>query len=116
MTYDNGKEMAAHKLFTKETGMKVYFAHPYSSWERGTNENTNGMIRRIFPKGTDFNQVSAIELEKVQDWLNNRPRKILGYKTPIEVLEEHDNIFSFFKQLHKKKLFGKRKKTNFDLY
>ena len=114
MTYDNGKEMAEHKLFTKKTGMKVYFAHPYSSWERGTNENTNGMIRRIFPKGTDFNEISEYELLKVQDWLNNRPRKILEYKTPTEALIEQDIIFSFFKQLHKKKLLKKRKKTNFD--
>ena len=114
MTYDNGKEMSEHKLFTRKTGMPVYFAHPYSSWERGTNENTNGLIRRFFPKGTDFNQVSAEDLQEVQDWLNNRPRKILGYKSPIEVLEAHDNIFSFFNQLHPKKLLGKRKKPNFE--
>lgn len=69
-----GKEMAAHRLFTKETNMQVYFAHPRSPWERGTNENTNGLIRQYFPKGTDFNQVSAYEVRKAQDRLNGRPR------------------------------------------
>jgi len=86
MTYDNGTEMANHKLYTKQTGMQVYFAHPYSAWERGTNENTNGLIRRFFPKGTDFNKVTKEELKIVQDKLNNRPRKILGYKTPAELM------------------------------
>lgn len=86
MTYDNGSEMAYHKLFTKKTGMLVYFAHPYSAWERGTNENTNGLIRRYFPKGTDFNKVTEAQLKIVQDKLNNRPRKILGYKTPAEMM------------------------------
>jgi len=86
LTYDNGTEMAYHKLFTKKTGMPVYFAHPYSSWERGTNENTNGLIRRFFPKGTDFNKVSERELKIVQEKLNNRPRKVLGFKTPAEIL------------------------------
>ena len=86
MTYDNGMEMAQHKLFTKNTGMQVYFAHPYSSWERGTNENTNGLIRRYFPKGTDFNKVTEEELKMVQDKLNNRPRKVLEFKTPNEIM------------------------------
>jgi len=85
MTYDNGTEMSEHKLFTKLTGMKVYFAHPYSSWERGTNENTNGLIRRYFPKKTDFNNITQQQLNDVQDLLNNRPRKVLGYKTPYQV-------------------------------
>ena len=87
LTYDNGTEMAYHKRFTEKTGMPVYFAHPYSSWERGTNENTNGLIRRFFPKGTDFNKVSERELKIVQEKLNNRPRKVLGYRTPAEVME-----------------------------
>jgi len=77
--------MAEHKKFTKQTEMPVYFAHPYSSWERGTNENTNGLIRRFFPKGTDFSKVSEQELKTVQEKLNNRPRKVLGYRTPNEV-------------------------------
>ena len=85
MTYDNGSGMAEHKLFTKLTGMKVYFAHPYSSWERGTNENTNGLIRRYFPKKTDFNNITKEQLSQVQYLLNNRPRKVLAYKTPKQV-------------------------------
>ena len=87
LTYDNGTEMSYHKDFTKKTGMPVYFAHPYSSWERGTNENTNGLIRRFFPKGTDFNKVSELALKKVQQKLNKRPRKVLGFRTPEEALE-----------------------------
>lgn len=87
MTYDNGMEMSNHKWLTQQTGMKIYFAHPYSSWERGTNENTNGLIRRYFPKGTDFNLVSEQQLKTVQEKLNNRPRKCLKYKTPKYILE-----------------------------
>ena len=87
MTYDNGIEMAKHEIITQKTGMKIYFAHPYSSWERGTNENTNGLIRRYFPKGTDFNKVEEKKLLKIQEKLNNRPRKIIGYKTPKEIME-----------------------------
>lgn len=82
MTYDNGMEMANHKWLNDNTGMDIYFAHPYSPWERGTNENTNGLIRRYFPKGTDFNNVSEEQLKIVQEKLNNRPRKVLQYKTP----------------------------------
>ena len=88
ITYDNGVEMANHLWLTKKTGMTVYFAHPYSSWERGTNENTNGLIRRFFPKGTDFNLVSESQLKIVQDKLNNRPRKVLGFRTPAEMLQK----------------------------
>lgn len=73
MTYDNGIEMAKHEIITKKTGLKIYFAHPYSSWERGTNENTNGLIRRYLPKGTDFNIIDEKLLCKIQDKLNNRP-------------------------------------------
>jgi len=85
MTYDQGLEMAQHKLFTQETHMQVYFAHPGSPWERGTNENTNGMIRQFFPKGTDFSKVSRREVKRVQHLLNGRPRKVLAYATPYEV-------------------------------
>jgi IS30 family transposase len=87
MTHDNGLEMANHKWLTDKTGMHIYFAHPYSSWERGTNENTNGLIRRFFPKGTDFSKVTAEQLKQAQDSLNNRPRKVLKYKTPNEMME-----------------------------
>ena len=87
MTYDNGIEMARHEKITQNTGMKIFFAHPYSSWERGTNENTNGLIRRYLPKGTDFNQIDEKLLMKIQEKLNNRPRKIIGYKTPQEIMD-----------------------------
>jgi len=76
--------MAQHKLFTKETQMNVYFAHPRSPWERGTNENTNSLIRQYFPKGTDFNKIKKEQLKQVQDELNDRPRKTLGWYTPHE--------------------------------
>lgn len=87
MTYDQGREMAEHKKLTKETGMTVYFAHPKSPWERGTNENTNGLIRQYFPKGTDFSKVSRYRIRKAQDQLNGRPRKVLNWMKPIEVFE-----------------------------
>jgi len=87
LTHDNGLEMAQHKLFSKKTKMIVYFAHPYSSWERGTNENTNGLIRDFFPKKTDFNTVSRYKLKKVQDLLNERPRKLLNGHSPQEAME-----------------------------
>lgn len=88
LTYDRGKEMSEHQLFTQETQMRVYFAHPQSPWERGTNENTNGLIRQYLPKGTDFNQVSAYAMRKVQDRLNGRPRNVLNWKTPFEAFNE----------------------------
>ena len=89
LTYDRGSEMAEHKTFTKNTKIKVYFAHPYSPWERPTNENSNGLIRDYFPKGTDFNLVSEAELKYVQNELNERPRKVLDMCTPKEVFEKY---------------------------
>lgn len=88
LTYDQGKEMAQHKLFTKETKMAVYFAHPHSPWERGLNENTNALIRQYFPKGTDFSKISNNRLKEVQDELNDRPRKTLDWYTPHEKFAE----------------------------
>ena len=88
MTYDQGREMAQHKLFTNISGIKVYFAHPRSPWERGTNENTNGLIRQFFPKGTDFNKVSRYEVKKVQNLLNGRPRAALDFQKPYEVFNQ----------------------------
>lgn len=78
LTYDQGREMASHKLFTNITGIKVYFAHPRSPWERGTNENTNGLIRQYFPKGTEFNKITRYEVKRAQNRLNGRPRKNVG--------------------------------------
>ena len=85
LTYDRGQEMAEHKLFTKSTRIQVYFAHPHSPWERGTNENTNDLIRQFFPKGTDFTKISLREIKRAQNMLNDRPRKTLEFLTPHEV-------------------------------
>jgi IS30 family transposase len=86
LTYDQGKEMSGHKRFTVDTGIQVYFAHPGSPWERGTNENTNGLVRQYFPKGTEFDKVSIREIKRVQRELNDRPRAVLHYKKPDEVI------------------------------
>ena len=88
LTYDQGKEMSDHQQFTIDTDMQVFFAHPGSPWERGTNENTNGLIRQYFPKGTDFSQVSVDEIKKVQRKLNDRPRRVLNYYKPNEVFNK----------------------------
>lgn len=89
LTYDQGKEMSEHKKLTLSTGMQVYFAHPASPWERGTNENTNGLIRQYFPKGTDFRTVPVREMKRVQRSLNGRPRKVLKFATPQESLNQY---------------------------
>lgn len=86
MTVDNGKEFALHEKLARHLGLTVYFAHPYSSWERGTNENTNGLLRQYYPKGTRFLEVSHHELARVVAQINNRPRKRLNYLSPAEVL------------------------------
>ncbi|MBI4006524.1 MAG: IS30 family transposase [Gammaproteobacteria bacterium] len=85
LTVDNGKEFAEFKRLEQQTGFKVYFADPYSAWQRGTNENTNGLLRQYFPKGTDFSHVTAQALAVIVKKLNNRPRKCLNYRTPREV-------------------------------
>lgn len=87
-TVDNGKEFAMHEYMSKETGMNVYFCDPYSPWQRGTNENTNGLLRQFFPKGSSFKNITNESLQEVVDMINNRPRKRLGYKTPLEVLSK----------------------------
>ena len=91
-TLDNGKETHLHFKLRDDLDMKTYHADPYSSWQRGTNENGNGLIRKYFPKGTDFSKVSNEELEDVVWELNNRPRKLLQYKTAQEVFNEHLNL------------------------
>lgn len=88
LTYDQGKEMSEHKRFTMDTRMQVYFAHPGSPWERGTNENTNMLIRQYFPKGTDFRTITRREIKKAERSLNGRPRKTLGWKNPKEAFQE----------------------------
>lgn len=85
LTYDQGHEMAEHKIFTEKTRIQVYFAHPHSPWERGTSENTNGLIRDLLPQGTDFSKITAKRLKRIEDMLNDRPRKVLNFYTPKEV-------------------------------
>ncbi len=88
LTWDRGMELAKHLEFTANTGVKVYFCDPQSPWQRGTNENTNGLIRQYFPKKTCLAQYSQQELDKVAAQLNSRPRKTLKFKTPKEVIEK----------------------------
>ena len=88
ITADNGKEFAHHEEIAKKLDCDFYFAHPYCSWERGLNENTNGLLRQDFPKGTDFKQVSAKEVNRVVAKLNDRPRKTLAFKTPTALIAE----------------------------
>lgn len=85
LTFDNGQEFAQHRFISQCLDAKVYFAHPYCSWERGLNENTNGLLRQYFPKGTNLRQVTQSQLDDAVYALNHRPRKCLGYKTPHEV-------------------------------
>ena len=88
LTWDRGKELSQHAQFKIETGVSVYFADPQSPWQRGTNENTNGLLRQYFPKGTDLSRWSAEEIEAVAHTLNTRPRKTLGWRTPAEALDQ----------------------------
>ena len=87
ITYDNGKEFSKHEKINKILKTKSYFCKPYHSWEKGTVENINGLIRRFFPKGTDFDTISEEEIAYVEDWINNRPMKILNYMTPKQIFQ-----------------------------
>ena len=90
LTYDNGKEFAGHELISEALKAEGYFANPYHSWERGLNENTNGLIRQYFPKGMNFNQLAHEQVSAIMNKLNNRPRKCLGFKTPAQVFFDSD--------------------------
>lgn len=91
ITYDNGKEFAGHARIAEILNANIFFAKPYHAWERGLNEHTNGLVRQYFPKGTDFHRVSDEEIALVEKKLNNRPRKVLGYKTPFEVFQNNSH-------------------------
>ena len=87
ITYDNGREFTKHEKINKILNTTSYFFKPYHSWEKGTVENINGLIRRFFPKGTDFDTISEEQIAYVEDWINNRPMKILHYMTPKQKLQ-----------------------------
>ena len=89
ITCDNGKEFTDHEKFAEALGTEVYFAHPYASWERGTNENTNGLIRQYIPKRTEFNTITNEDIQFVENRLNTRPRKCLSFKSPVVILNNH---------------------------
>jgi IS30 family transposase len=92
LTADNGKEFADHERISRDLRADVYFAHPYSAWERATNENMNGLIRQYFPKKRNFATITQQEIEFVMERLNNRPRKCLGFKTPNEVFFNYSPV------------------------
>lgn len=92
ITVDNGKEFCEHQEIAQALQARIYFAHPYSSWERGLNENTNGLVRQYFPKKYDFGRITDKDLQQVEDLLNNRPRKTLGYRTPNEVFFKQQSV------------------------
>ena len=94
VTLDNGTEHVKHREISEILQVPFFFARPYHSWERWTNEHANGMIRRYFPKGTNFDSITDEQIQAVADCLNNRPRKILGYKTPKQVFDAHISAFS----------------------
>lgn len=92
ITADNGKEFAGHQTISQVLGVDFFFARPYHSWERGANENTNGLIRQYFPKKTNFENITDEEIQAVENILNNRPRKRLGYRTPLDIFEEFKKV------------------------
>lgn len=92
ITWDNGKEFAEHEKIAEGLRADMYFATPYRSWERGTNENTNGLIRQFFSKNRPLDNVDPDEVQWVEDLLNNRPRKVLGYLTPYEALAKNSIV------------------------
>ena len=94
ITFDNGKEFAEHELMGAYLKADIYFAHPYSSWERGLNENSNGLLRQYFPKGMDLTEITDEQVQMAVDRLNHRPRKVLGFRTPHEVFFGVDILYT----------------------
>jgi len=92
ITSDNGREFAGHEQIAQGLRAKFYFAHPYSSWERGLNENTNGLVRQYFPKKSDFSKITDEAVQQAMDRLNDRPRKTLGFRTPNEVFFKRRSV------------------------
>ena len=100
LTLDNGLEFAAHQMISNKLGKKVYFADPYSPWQRGCNENINGLVRQYLPKGMDFSNLTPQKLYFIQEKLNHRPRNKLGYRTPYEVFYGNFALNSWIQQSH----------------
>lgn len=94
ITYDNGSSFSDHDMTEKQTGIKIYFAFPYHSWERGTNENANGLLRQFFPKKINFATITQQDIQKAVGLLNNRPRKRLKYLTPYEIFNQKEKCFT----------------------
>ena len=88
VTFDNGREFAQDEQIAKQWGSEIYFAKPYHSWERGVNENTNGLVRQYVPQQSTFANISPQELQDVENKINARPRKVLGFRTPLEVFSK----------------------------
>ena len=93
LTYDRGSEMARHEELAKRLNMSIWFADPYSPWQRGSNENSNGLLRQFLPKGTDLSKVSQIQLNDIARLLNTRPRQTLNWKTPEEAMAQELDEF-----------------------
>lgn len=102
LTSDNGKEFANHSEISKKLMVNFYFCHTYHNWKRGLNENTNGLVRQYFPKGTDFAKLTVMDVQRMEDLLNNRPRKALNYHSPNEVfakLSDQQKIMHLVREL-----------------
>jgi len=97
LTYDRGKELACHKALSTRTGLKIFFADPHSPWQRGSNENTNGLLRQFMPRGTDLSQLTQEDLEGIEWLMNTRPRKVHGFRCPLSIFMEYEQSISGFK-------------------